>query len=389
MPESPLVQKEVTGLTDLEALIAARAKGETETELTFMRRREREEQEFRESSHQLSSRYKAEKGALEAEYQRTRDGIHQKFERDTQAVQADYSQVKQKIDTQAKSERSRAKKSQEETRWQALAMYEAGRDGSVKTRKQDEETLAATRADFEAVQEAAGPVLARCRRLAPKQAPTSAESTASTAPSPEISSSSADAQATDPGETSKVVTLQEAVKRADEELLALEKLLLPSLLRIQNYIWPFLLLGLVLVVGLGMSIGWTMGGIIGVVATIGAAVGGYFGLASLARPKVARHYFPLRQSLDDAERLLAQTRDWVKTEFERRQKEIEQNREAEVKKADAILSAPGRRDRGPPAKRSARSRRHLSRATGESARATRSRPRRGRAAFSAPDQGTL
>ena len=157
MPESPLVEKEVAALTDLEALIAARAKGETETELVFHRRREKEDHEYRTASRQLSARYKAEKAALEAEYQRTRDEILQAFERENQAVEAEYSQVKQKIEAQSKTERSRAKKAHEETRWQALAMYEAARDGSVKSRKRDEEMLATTRADFENVRAAADP----------------------------------------------------------------------------------------------------------------------------------------------------------------------------------------------------------------------------------------
>ena len=64
MPESPLIEKEIAALADLESLIAARAKGETETELAFHRRREKEEHEFQSASSQLSSRYKAEMAAL-------------------------------------------------------------------------------------------------------------------------------------------------------------------------------------------------------------------------------------------------------------------------------------------------------------------------------------
>lgn len=72
MPESPLVQKEIAALTDLEALIAERAKGETETELVFHRRREREEHDFRNASRQCAVRFKSEKAALEVEYQQAR-----------------------------------------------------------------------------------------------------------------------------------------------------------------------------------------------------------------------------------------------------------------------------------------------------------------------------
>ena len=107
-------------------------------------------------------------------------------------------QVKQKIEAQSKKDRSRAKKAQEEIRWQALAMYEAGRDGAVKTRKQDEEVLAATRADFEAVQGAAGPVLERCARLAGPE-----PSAAAASPAPEPPAGAADPAAA-PAEPSVV-----------------------------------------------------------------------------------------------------------------------------------------------------------------------------------------
>ena len=332
MPESPLVQKEVAALSDLEALIATRAKAETETELVFHRRREKEDKEYRAASRQLSARYQTEKAALEAEYQQRRDEISQAFERENQAIGAEYSALKQKINAQAKTERSRAKKAHEDTRWQALAMYEAARDGSVKARKRDEEMLATTRADFENIKLAAEPVLERCRPLA------GSEPLATASPLPVERTGSADPDATDPGEPSQVSTLQEAVKRADEMLLALEKLKIASFLRLQNFIWPFLLIGLLLIVGLGLTIGWIGGAVAGVVITVAAAVGSRVGLAKVARPRIATHYFSLLRSLEQAEKLLAQTQDWTKTEFERRQRGAEQNREREVKKADDTLS---------------------------------------------------
>jgi hypothetical protein len=332
MPESPLIQKENAALSDLEVLIAARAKGETETELVFHRRREKEEHEFRSASQQRSARHKAERAALEAAYERTREEITRTFEQKTQAAEAEYAQVKQKIGAHAKSERSRAKKAQEESRWQALAMYEAGRDGAVKARKQDEEALAAARADLQAVEEAAIPVLTRCRKLAgPPPAVTVPDDTQHPAPD-------TDPDGAVPDDLSQVTALQEAIKRADLELVALEKLNLPGFLQIQNFIWPFLILGLGLVVGLGMAMGWVSGGILGAALAVAAAIGSYIGLGKLARPSVARHYFPLRRTLADAQRLLTETKDSIKTAFERKQREIEQARGSEVKKADETSS---------------------------------------------------
>ena len=175
-------------------------------------------------------------------------------------MQAEYAQAKQKIDDQAKTERSRAKKAQEETRWQALAMYEAGRDGAVKTRKKDEETLAATRATSRPFR----PRPARsCERCAAPGRPR-AGLRVQAVPATEIDAEPAEAagRQTPPEQPrSQVMTLQEAVKQADEELLALEKLKLPSFLRLQNFFWPFLLLARCWSSAWDPSIGWTVGGV--------------------------------------------------------------------------------------------------------------------------------
>jgi len=79
MPESPLVQKETVALNDLEALIAARAKGESETELGFRRRIDREEAEYRAASKQLAGKYKVDSESLEAQYSRARGDVVQTF----------------------------------------------------------------------------------------------------------------------------------------------------------------------------------------------------------------------------------------------------------------------------------------------------------------------
>ena len=264
----------------------------------------------------LASRYKADKEALEAEYQKVRDEILETFKREAGSVEAEYSQVKQKIDAQAKNDRGRAKKAQEETRWQALAMYEAGRDGAVKSRKQDEETLAVTRGNFEEIQAVAEIVMRRCKRLAGPEPTSRVQAVPATKGDAENQPQAADpADSAEPQPQSQVLTLQEAVKQADTELLALESLKLAGFLRLQNFVWPFILLGLVLVVALGFSVGWTIGGVAGVVIAVAAGIGSYIGLAKLARPHVARHYFPLRDALANSEQLLEQTKTWVKTEY--------------------------------------------------------------------------
>ena len=58
---------------DLEALIADRAKRESETELGFRKRIEREENEYKAAARQLAAKFKVDSESLEAEYARARE----------------------------------------------------------------------------------------------------------------------------------------------------------------------------------------------------------------------------------------------------------------------------------------------------------------------------
>ncbi|MBV8486854.1 MAG: hypothetical protein JO161_01110, partial [Planctomycetaceae bacterium] len=332
MSESPLIEKEITVLSELDKLVADRVKGQSETELLFLRRREKEENEYKSAAQQILTLYKTEKAALEAEYQRERAEIVKRFEEETRAVTSEYAQVKQKIESLHKIERIGARRAQEEMHWQATAMFEAGRDGTVKTRKQSEERLASIRANFQNIQDAADTVLIRCHKYAGKDPgvlPVPGEQ-------PGLPGPDTEPDATGLREVEHLATLLEAVKRADRHLLALEKQWLPGLLELKNFVWPFLILGVVLVVGLGLTLGWIMGTIGGLSVTLLVGAGSYAGLSKLARLLVGRHYYPLVQALEDADRLLDRAQRWVKYDFDRRQKEVEETRENEVKSADDL-----------------------------------------------------
>ena len=135
MPESPLVQKETVALADLEALIAARAKGESETELGFRKRIDREEAEYHATAKHLAEKYKVDNTAMEADYSRAREqvvaDVPARHPGDQGRVRADQEANRRA----AKKDSRRAKKTKEETGWQALAMFEGQRDEGIKWRR--------------------------------------------------------------------------------------------------------------------------------------------------------------------------------------------------------------------------------------------------------------
>ncbi len=166
MPESPLVQKETVALNDLEALIAARVKGESDTELGFRKRVEREEAEYRAATKQLAAKFQVDDESLKAQYSRARDQVVATFQRDTQVTKDEYARKKKEYDDLLRKDQRRAKKKKEETGWQALAFFEGSRDDGVKWRRVSEANWNAAIQDLEIKEADADFVLRRCGKLA-------------------------------------------------------------------------------------------------------------------------------------------------------------------------------------------------------------------------------
>ncbi len=294
MPESPLVQKETVALAELETLIAARAKGESETELGFRKRIDREEVEYRTSAKHLVDKYKVDNAAMEADYSRAKDQVVQTFQRDTQATKNEYEQTKKQIDDQLKKDTRKAKKSKEETGWQALAMFEGQRDEGIKWRRGTEAAWNEEISFLHQKQADAEYVLKRCGRLANatlEEVPATAAAAPVEATAPAEAAESAPADAAETGEPpveqTPLLTLQSLRAQIEEHLVALLELRLPKFLKIDNFIWPWLLIGGAVAAGLGFGtgVGWMIAGIAGGVAAVASGVGAYIGLSLNGPPE--------------------------------------------------------------------------------------------------------
>ncbi len=357
MPESPLVQIETNALNDLEALIAVRAKDETETETGFRRRIDREEKEYQAGSQQLAAKFKGDYQAMESEFARAKQTVLQTYNRDSQACEAEYTQVKQQIDEQYKKEHRKAKKAKEETGWHALTVFEGTRDEGTKWRRATEANWSVAIEELHVRQDEASFLLKRCGKLTlatPEEEPAimaaaAADRAARPAPEPDPDATEADApadaateaEATNPSAGDDPLSrLRADLIIIEEELHALDALKLPKFLQLQNFVWPFLLVGGAAGGGVIATTGSVVGaGIAGGVVAIGTGIGSYLGLASMAGPKVKRHAVPLRKTLEDAEQLVEQNKDWIKNDYEAKLKEFEEKRVNRVRDADEKMAA--------------------------------------------------
>ncbi len=350
MPESPLIQIETNSLNDLEALIADRAKRESEIELGFGRRKDREKKEYQAASQQLAEKYQVDDSSLKAEYARKRQEVAAVFQRDTKAKEEEYAQAKQQADDQFKKEQRRGKKIKDEAGWQALAFFEGTRDEGVKWRRATEANWSGSIQDLHVNQETAEVLLKRFGRMTvatPDEAAAilaRAEAEAAAAPPPPLE---ADPEATEaeaaapegPPEDNPLTRLRADLVRIEDEIIALNGLKLPKLAQISTVVWPFLILGgaLAAVLAIQANMGWTVGGVAGGVVAIAGTIGAWLGLSSMARPQVLRHAVPLRKFLADAEQEVEQNKDWVKIDFERKLKEFEERRANKVREAEEAM----------------------------------------------------
>ena len=234
MPESPLVQIETSSLSDLEALIAARAKGESETEPGFRRRIDREEKEYQAACEQLAAKFEVDLEAMEAEYKRPRQGILQTVQRDTQATEAEFAQTKQQIDDQYKKDQRRAKKAKEETGWHRADRLRGdprsrGPSGDgrrrqlVRRHRGPPRQAGHRRLRAEAVRPPGGAALPRARRPPRPMPPRPMPPRPNARGSPRGRGERRPAAADD-----LIARLQGDLGRIDEELLALDALKLPK-----------------------------------------------------------------------------------------------------------------------------------------------------------------
>jgi hypothetical protein len=345
MPESPLIQKEVYALTELESSIAARAKGEADTELGFRKRIDREAAEYKGAASQLAAKYDADSKALKGAYARAKNDVNQKYQDETKAAQDDYTQNKTQIDDQLKKDAKKAKKIKEETGWQALAFYEGSKEEGVKWRRGIESSWAATKDDFQIKRDTAEYVLKRIGKLAAGPMPTPSEPPPSPDPMTDSAAEANAAAVTDPEApivpppvpTDPLGKLQALNTQIEEALLALEALKLPKFLRMEMFVWPFLFLAGGIIGGLGTVIGWTPAAIVGAVVGLAAAIGAWIALAGKAKPAVAAKANPLRQALVDAEHLLEKDKDWIKLDYDAKMKELESNRANKVREAEEVM----------------------------------------------------
>lgn len=313
MSELNLVERETAVLRGLEQLAADRARDELETEKANRLRREDERRRYDSHKTRITTTARTNTSETRAKFESVRASIEETAARECQAVEQEYAEAKKTAIAKGQASRAGAKKRLEETRWQALAVFEAGKDGVIKQFKQHEKEIATLDEQRDLLTATAQPVLQRTRRFKPRNQPESSEPVNTDEP---------------------LAALHQTLKEIEELRIAAEQLLLPKLLQPQMLIFLALVVGGGLAYPLGTRLGWGPG--CGIAAGLGvvAAVGAYFGLRGPARSQVGAVRPRLTRALNDAEALVEASKQWAKARMEQGKADVEERRQREASAAE-------------------------------------------------------
>ncbi|MGE3820435.1 MAG: FtsK/SpoIIIE domain-containing protein, partial [Isosphaeraceae bacterium] len=313
-----LLELEADAVATLEALVTQRARGEAETDATFRARRAEEERAFQAHRQRVTTTAREDTQRTKAKYEAARAEIVSKSAAEIQGIQSDHAESQKTLEERTQAARNAAKKAQEETRWQALALYEAAKDAAKKNYQNNVDALAEATSRLELIEAQAAPALSRTRWFAPKSS----------------------AEPVEPPPTDDPIgALNATIDAMDDRLRPLASAWLPKLLAPSAFPWPFFAMAAALAYALAPRMGWGPGAGVAIGITVVAAVVGWLGLARLARSKVAALRPAYTQLNDQARALTALAQRWVKETLERQKDEAEARRAREADAADAQFQA--------------------------------------------------
>ncbi len=336
MSEPSLIDREIRLLHDLARHATDRAGGERKLNGDLAARGLAIESEYQAARRAIEEKAAKARRELERGREAAIQALASEVEVERAKIQKEYEAAAKAIKQRYQAETSKAKSGVEESRWQANAVYESGREAAKKDHEAAQRALAADRQALDVVVEAANHLLEVHRRHV--------AAVPAVAPGPESLASEVAAPDADPR-----TRLREAIREIEAHVQGLLRLNSLKFLRIDAFAFFCAFTCLGLVVPGWLLIGWPAGAIAGVALALAVIVGVRAWVASIARRGVTAIAVPLRAEMTRAARLADESKAWIVEEQRRRRDDVENRRDAEVRKADETLArklsgAEARRD---------------------------------------------
>ncbi|HEV3167003.1 MAG TPA: FtsK/SpoIIIE domain-containing protein, partial [Isosphaeraceae bacterium] len=315
MPESSLIPRQVALLRALIQLSAERAKTETTSKSTFATATATADSQFSQASAAISHRFETDSAAEQQAYKSAHNQIENRFQTESAAEEKEYQTVKRSVMGRFNKDNSAAGKAREDARWEAGSVYDAAKENSKKKHEKLSRQLAGIMQEFQPTGEMARGLVDESIRFL------------KTNPEPP-------AEIPDEPEADAIETLTAAIERTTTLTSALQRLTIPNLIKIKNYVWIVILFALVLAYPCWLALGLTGGLIACSVVAIVLGVGLYIWLRSVAKVQVGRAVPPLRQALAEVEAWHERTKEQASAALKKQKAESEARRDEVISKAE-------------------------------------------------------
>jgi S-DNA-T family DNA segregation ATPase FtsK/SpoIIIE len=289
--ETSTIARQREALADLTRLVAERAAAEAEVERTRSSRDLATDREYRDRRKALDDRFEGSRAAAIQEDEARRRAITDDAIAGEASAKDEFARASRKIASDFDAVREQARGDHARAKAKAAADFEAGeRQAAVQYTSARQPIDDATRL-IESRRARLAALFEDYKHFGLPEGPT--------APTPTRGSPRAE----DP-----LAKVFDRLQKLEPNLVLLEGLVIPKSMKGKRYVWIFVILALALVVPLI----WWMGPEVGLpVALVVAIGGGYFlkvQLYALSRSQVSKFYYPILQSLIDADALVREAR---------------------------------------------------------------------------------
>jgi Cdc6-like AAA superfamily ATPase len=292
-----------------------RAESETKAEGGYKSRKRSLETEYRESKARATSEFESCYAAAEAEYHQKKRELKSRFQAEYGAAEQEYQTTRERIAGDYQSEKESLEGKLKQTRWEARAVFEATTGGAKEDYESLKQRLAAGMQRLGTIQEEAHQFLAQCAMQ---------RAAARLVCEPDSNHQSDDLEG----------YFQSRVDAADVHLVQLKGIKAANIFRGFRLPAFFIVIAGVLIVGLGLTVNWLVGVVVGAVGTM--VLGGMVAaiLYQLAKKKVVAGYQPICQAVADANAVQRKCLDTQRNRSKQATEDSKRKRDEDLKSAE-------------------------------------------------------
>ncbi len=309
-----LIPRQRTALHELLRLVSERAAAEAEVESTRRNAGETADREYQKARQALAEKFETLKAKCRKEDEDARQAIIDNASAGENQAKSEFSKSSRRIAAEFDNVRETAKNDYARDKAKAASTFDAGERAAAVKFAEDRRPIDEVSKLIGSMHERLGVVFANYSKFG-----------------------LAEAGRTPTRETTKhedpVGTIYDRLTKSEPSLTLVEALWIPKSMLGYRYLWFIVILFLILVYPMVLILGGTTGAAVAAVVAIVGGVGLRQWLRKLSKEQVSTHYYPVFQTLIDAESLAGQTLAAAQERMKAQRIQVAKRRDEDLQKA--------------------------------------------------------